>query len=92
MPIADYTSMGAPASVREVDISGSPDDEISVDGRILEVVEGPTSEPYGTLEIKLAGSATWETLTRLEVGWEHPMQLVAIKKTGSSVTRVRVWR
>lgn len=85
---AEYAS----PDCREIDIEGSATDEISVMGRFVEVVEGPASAPYGTLLVKLAGSAgEYRPLTRLEIGWEHAMQVIGVRRSGSTVTRIRVW-
>lgn len=89
----DFDAENAPSDVIEVDVAGSSVDEIAVEGRFLEVVNGTDSDPLGTLVVKLVGSyGAYRTLTNLEVGWEHPMQIVGIRKTGSTVTTVRVWK
>lgn len=89
----DFDASNAPSDVVTVDVENLVADEIAVEGRVLEIVGGPDTSPtYGDIVVKLVGSEEWRTITNVDPGWEHPMQIVRIKKTGSTVTKVRVWK
>ena len=87
----NFDAENAPSDVTEIDLSAA-DEETAVEGRFVEVVDGP-ADPGGSLLVKLTGSnGDWRLLTKLAIGWEHPMQIIGVKKTGSTVTVVRIWR
>jgi hypothetical protein len=62
--------------------------------RWIEVVDAPTSDPYGTLVVRFASAPETDvTLTLIQTGWTppHPAEFVAIGE-GTTVTRVRCWK
>lgn len=90
----DFNAVDAPSDFTHIDVANSPDDEIVCEGRMVEIVAGPDSAPYGDLVVRLVGtpSGVWRVLEAVEPGYEHPAQIIGIRKTGSTVTDVRVWR
>ena len=58
----------------------------------IEVVDGPTTSPYGTLVVSMKNTPTdQDTLTRLRIGWAHSGEFKVIWP-GTTVTLVRYWR
>lgn len=79
------------SSFKEIDVAGLATEELLIEARYLEVLDGPSASPYGVLMVKMHGEADFKAMSYLYPGWEHDGRFVAIKRTGSTVTQIRVW-
>lgn len=77
----------------EVDTSDVGVDGITLPNGVcdLEILDGPTEAPYGTLIVEMANSPNDPaTLTHLQPGWAHSGEYKKIVQ-GTTVTLIRYW-
>jgi hypothetical protein len=89
--MATLTAQYAPDDVQEYVIANIPAGGLAVVARGFEIVTGPSS---GVLVVRTAASGTTNrTMTVLDAGYEHTLQILRIMPAvdGTTVTLIRLW-